>query len=149
MEYLKEMITKDIEKLNNLYHCAIKKIQHYNEETGKSEKPSKNNGYKMELFFNGFIPFLAPEKFAVFEVVREEEFAPVKNAEGSNSDSPNTARGLLSALHAKWIRAAGGKIEGEVGENNNVEIPGAISYEGEGLAKLVEGKEFKAPLLLA
>ena len=63
MEYLKEMITKDIEKLNNLYHCAIKKIQHYNEETGKSEKPSKNNGYKMELFFNGFIPFLAPEKF--------------------------------------------------------------------------------------
>jgi len=37
--------------------------------------------------------------------LREEEFAPVKNATGL--DSPESARDLLRALHARWLQKAG------------------------------------------
>jgi UDP-N-acetylglucosamine/UDP-N-acetylgalactosamine diphosphorylase len=41
----------------------------------------------------------------VYEVRREDEFAPVKNAAGV--DSPDTSRAALSARAAAWLRAAG------------------------------------------
>lgn len=43
-----------------------------------------------------------------FQVLREEEFAPVKNANGSNFDTPDSARLLVLRLHARWVAAAGG-----------------------------------------
>lgn len=42
------------------------------------------------------------------QVLREEEFAPVKNANGANYDTPDSARLLLLRLHARWVIAAGG-----------------------------------------
>ena len=42
------------------------------------------------------------------QVLREEEFAPVKNANGSNYDTPDSARLLVLRLHARWVVAAGG-----------------------------------------
>jgi hypothetical protein len=44
--------------------------------------------------------------------VREADFAPVKNREGSGKDSPDTARALITALHRGWIEAAGGTVAG-------------------------------------
>ncbi|KAL0398101.1 UNVERIFIED_CONTAM: UDP-N-acetylglucosamine diphosphorylase 1 [Sesamum radiatum] len=41
-------------------------------------------------------------------VLREEEFAPVKNANGSNFDTPDSARLLVLRLHTRWVVAAGG-----------------------------------------
>lgn len=41
-------------------------------------------------------------------MLREEEFAPVKNANGSNFDTPDSARLLVLRLHARWVVAAGG-----------------------------------------
>lgn len=42
------------------------------------------------------------------QVLREEEFAPVKNANGSNFDTPDSARLLVLRLHSRWVVAAGG-----------------------------------------
>lgn len=42
------------------------------------------------------------------QVLREEEFAPVKNANGSNFDTPDSARLLVLRLHTRWVVAAGG-----------------------------------------
>lgn len=56
-------------------------------------KPSACNGYKFELFIHNFLPFCEPGKFGVMRVAREEEFGPVKNAEGV--DSPASARDLI------------------------------------------------------
>jgi UDP-N-acetylglucosamine/UDP-N-acetylgalactosamine diphosphorylase len=42
--------------------------------------------------------------------VREEEFAPVKNATGAAVDTPDTARLLLLNLHTRWVVAAGGFV---------------------------------------
>jgi hypothetical protein len=45
------------------------------------------------------------------QVVRAEEFSPVKNAPGSASDSPDTARAHLMALHSRSaaLRCPGGR----------------------------------------
>lgn len=42
------------------------------------------------------------------QVLREEEFAPVKNANGSNFDTPDSARLLVLRLHSRWVVAGGG-----------------------------------------
>ena len=44
----------------------------------------------------------------LYKVLREEEFAPVKNANGSNYDTPDSARLLVLRLHSRWVVAAGG-----------------------------------------
>ena len=60
-------------------------------------------GWKCERF----IFDLLPEASASFglEAKREEEFAPVKNAEGV--DSVESARELASELYRGWFAAAG------------------------------------------
>jgi UDP-N-acetylglucosamine/UDP-N-acetylgalactosamine diphosphorylase len=40
--------------------------------------------------------------------LREEEFAPLKNATGE--DSPTTAKEYLEKLHRKWLKDAGVKL---------------------------------------
>ena len=39
------------------------------------------------------------------EIAREEEFAPVKNKDGS--DSPETARSAMVDLYRSWLKKAG------------------------------------------
>lgn len=46
--------------------------------------------------------------FCFPQVLREEEFAPVKNANGSNFDTPESAKLLVLRLHTRWVIAAGG-----------------------------------------
>lgn len=41
-------------------------------------------------------------------MLREEEFAPVKNANGSTFDTPDSAKLLVLRLHSRWVVAAGG-----------------------------------------
>ena len=62
------------------YHKAFKKSD-YLDENGNWVVAEKPNAYK----------------FAIMRVKREEEFAPVKNAEGT--DSPETARALYKAFY--------------------------------------------------
>ncbi len=73
------------------YHLATKKIA-YLDDNGQTVKPSAPNGYKFELFIFDIFP--AFSDMAVLQVVRELEFAPVKNATGN--DSPETAKQLYN-----------------------------------------------------
>ena len=68
------------------YHIAFKKNS-YIDENGKLVKPEKPNSYKFESFiFDSFELF---DDMAILRGKREDEFAPIKNAEGN--DSPETA----------------------------------------------------------
>lgn len=60
----------------------------------------KLQGIKLEQFI--FDPFPNAQRTALLEVLRNEEFAPVKNAPNEDKpDSPETARGAVLKLHAR------------------------------------------------
>ena len=61
------------------FHASAKKIPCLGEEGGGVE-PSEPNGYKLERFVFDALP--AAERAVIVEARREEEYSPVKNAEG-------------------------------------------------------------------
>ncbi len=71
-------------------HKVEKKIPYINEK-GELIKPTEPNGYKFELLILDMIKLM--DSTLAFEVVREKEFAPVKNLHGV--DSVDSARELL------------------------------------------------------
>lgn len=70
---------------------VVKKAIPYIDEDGNTVKPSEPNGYKFETLALDMIRFM--DNCLPFEVDREKEFAPIKNATGA--DSIETARELL------------------------------------------------------
>lgn len=117
----------------DMYHVAHKKIPAAGGPAGETQKPSKNNGIKLESFI--FDVFPLSESMVLFEAAREDEFAPVKNAPGSSTDSPDTAREMISRQARRWALAAGAKPDskGGGGEALLCEISPLVSYGGEGL----------------
>ena len=76
------------------YHSAFKKAT-YIDKDGNKVVPTGPNAYKFEAFL--FDAFGELDDMAILRVKREEEFAPVKNAEGV--DSPETARALYKKFY--------------------------------------------------
>ena len=83
-----------IEKIANVelpYHSAHKKVD-FMQEDGNMFFAKEPNGYKYEAFiFDGFELF---DDITLYRGKREEDFAPVKNAEGV--DSPESAAKLYN-----------------------------------------------------
>lgn len=85
---------KVLENLANVklpYHIALKKAGYLDEHNNYIE-PTEPNAYKFEAFI--FDAFERYEDMSVLRVKREDEFAPIKNAEGA--DSPETAKKLYN-----------------------------------------------------
>ncbi|CAK0787940.1 hypothetical protein CVIRNUC_011162 [Coccomyxa viridis] len=124
-------LAADHVRVQGVYHVAKKKI------------PSKDGpvqGIKLELFI--FDTFPLAERVALLEVHRHEEFAPVKNAPGSKSDSPDTARQAMLKLHTRLVSRAGGRVRLPKG-CKGLEISPLVSYSGEGLRALCRGRTFR------
>ncbi len=83
-------------------HQAHKKVPHCDDH-GNTVKPAKPNAYKFEKFIFDALPDAARPLVLAF--AREDEFAPVKNAEGS--DSPATSRHAMMEKAARWLTACG------------------------------------------
>lgn len=127
---------KSVESFENdlAFHIARKKIP-FIDETGKTIKPSKPNGMKLEMFVFDVFPFT--QRFAVLEVARNEEFSPLKNAPGTGSDDAETSRRDLLAQQKRFLEHAGAKVVDDV----EIEVSPLVSYAGEGLES-VKGKTF-------
>jgi UDP-N-acetylglucosamine/UDP-N-acetylgalactosamine diphosphorylase len=82
------------------FHASLKKIPGV-DPAGRALRPAQPNGYKLERFVFDALPLAA--RTAIVEARREEEYAPVKNAEGE--DSPETTRRALVAQYRRWLEA--------------------------------------------
>jgi len=80
------------------YHCARKTLDY----PVKGKLIEKIELWKCEAFVFDAIPLAA--KACCMEVIRSEEFSPVKNKEGV--DSPGTARAAMSNLYKTWLTDA-------------------------------------------
>ncbi|GLD91875.1 hypothetical protein PINS_up000408 [Pythium insidiosum] len=110
------------------YHVAKKKIP-YVDDNGQTVTPTSNSGIKLETFI--FDVFQHAKNMKVLGVEREDEFAPVKNAPGAATDSPDTARHLVSEQCRRWLVKAGASFDDST--NGLCEVVAAVSYNGEGL----------------
>lgn len=80
------------------YHSAFKKAT-YIDKDGNKIVPEKPNAFKFEAFL--FDAFGEVDDMAILRVKREEEFAPVKNADSAGVDCPSTARELYNNFYKK------------------------------------------------
>ncbi|MEX2580430.1 MAG: UDPGP type 1 family protein [Verrucomicrobiales bacterium] len=88
------------------FHLANKKVPFVDSE-GNRREPDEPNACKFEMFVFDALPFA--ENPVIVETARQDDFSPVKNAEGV--DSPRTAREDQLRQFARWARAAGIEIE--------------------------------------
>lgn len=127
-------VANSLEK-DSVYHLAEKKIPSIHGFT---------KGLKLEQFI--FDAFTYSPSTALFEVMREEEFAPVKNANGATYDTPDSAKLMLLRLHSRWVVAAGGFLTHSVPlYMTGVEVSPLSSYAGENLEAICRGRTFHAP----
>ncbi len=96
------------------FHRALKKVTHFDLQTGLAVEPTENNAVKLEKFVFDAIPIAS--KSIVVETDRVEEFAPVKNKTGN--DSIESSKLIQTQRAARWLESAGCQIprtaEGEV-----------------------------------
>ncbi len=80
------------------FHTARKKLKIF-----KDGAMQEVEGFKFEKFVFDALPLT--ERNVIFETIREEEFAPVKNATGI--DSVETSHELMINLHRRWLADRG------------------------------------------
>ena len=92
------------------YHFAIKNISILDEATGEIKT---NNCIKLEAFIFDIFPL--SKNMVVMEVVRDDEFAPVKNKDDECpsvkvDDSPKVAVRMISDMSKGWVMERGRTI---------------------------------------
>jgi UDP-N-acetylglucosamine/UDP-N-acetylgalactosamine diphosphorylase len=84
------------------WHHADKRVP-YIDENGNLIDPSQPNAVKLETFVFDALPLA--EKSIILEIVRSEQFAPIKNASGV--DSLPSSQALQIDRAARWMTLAG------------------------------------------
>ncbi len=127
------------------FHRAVKRVPHVNAE-GRPADPEEPNAVKFETFLFDALP--RARRSVTVEARREDEFSPIKNAEGA--DSPATARRDLNRLYARWLEEAGASVgRGPDGEPPDIEIDPRRALDAQELARsLPAGTTVDGPTVL-
>ena len=94
------------------FHVAKKKVEFFDPASGIFVKPEVENALKFEKFVFDALPMA--ERWLAVATPRAEEFAPLKNATGS--DTPDDVKRAIVALHAGWLKQAGIDAKGHAVE---------------------------------
>ncbi len=84
------------------FHQANKKVP-FLDASGNQTVPETPNAIKFERFIFDVLP--VAESVLVYEIDRQREFNPLKNAEGQ--DSPQTVQAALSHIYSQWLISCG------------------------------------------
>lgn len=140
-----DFLTK-IDESSLTYHVAKKKIPCVDMKDGSAIKPSSPNGIKLELFVFDVLPTL--NNLAVLQVLRQDEFSPLKNAPGAGEDCPETSRRDVMNLCKKHLEIAGAQVKPAADGTFVCEISPCLSYSGENLEK-AKGKIIQCPAIIS
>ena len=126
-----QKLTADAHHFALPYHRADKKVPYIETATGRLIEPEKPNAVKLEAFVFDAIPLA--ESSIVYETMRMEEFAPIKNATGA--DSPATSHQIQSDRHGAWLESHGVRIprNGQGQVHARIEIGAATAMEADDL----------------
>jgi len=125
------------------FHYARKKVPFVDVRSGERVKPETENAVKFERFIFDLLP-LAKDAVVV-EVDPPNHYAPLKNAPGSLSDSPETVKRDISAMHMTWLRQAGAVVQEDV----PIEISPLFADSPEAVAEKIEKVQvFERPAYL-
>jgi UDP-N-acetylglucosamine/UDP-N-acetylgalactosamine diphosphorylase len=131
-----------VEKINEShftlpYHKAVKKVPCIDGD-GCEMNPTENNAIKFEMLI--FDALKHAEKSIIMEVVREDEFSPVKNAKGK--DTPDTAKQSMINMFGKWMGEAGIEIptDGAGNVTGTIEISPLYALDSEELKEKSDTK---------
>lgn len=127
------------------YHHAVKRVPHLDDD-GRAVDPDEPNAVKFETFLFDALPYA--DRAVTVEARREDEFSPIKNAEGA--DSPASARRDLNRLYARWLEAAGVAVPRDAaGEPVDLEIDPTFALDEDELAARVPpGLVIEGPMAL-
>jgi UDP-N-acetylglucosamine/UDP-N-acetylgalactosamine diphosphorylase len=120
-------------------HRAFKKVPHM-DLTGKQIEPSAPNAIKFERFIFDLLP--AARNALVVEVDPANAFAPVKNASGDATDTPETAQAAMIHRDQMLLMAAGAVCPSGI----TVEINPLWALDAaEAAGKLTPGSQVREP----
>jgi UDP-N-acetylglucosamine/UDP-N-acetylgalactosamine diphosphorylase len=94
------------------FHVAKKKVEYYDPQLRRVVKPEAENALKFEKFVFDALPMA--ERWLAVATSRSEEFAPLKNATGS--DTISDVHRAIIALHTGWLNTAGIQTNGHAVE---------------------------------
>ncbi len=115
------------------FHRATKKVTHV-DQSGQLVAPNEPNATKFERFIFDLLPHA--KNAITVEGKRELVFAPVKNANNANVDSPATAQALMVGQFRQWLHSAGVHVDDGV----MVEVSPLFALDADELAnKVVTG----------
>ena len=121
-----ERLTGSEEGFRLPWHRAEKRMP-YVDASGTRVEPEAPNAVKLETFIFDALPLA--EKTLILQTQRKEEFSPVKNARGP--DSEETARRDMNRRAARWLEDAGVKVphraDGDPGAT--IEISPALALD--------------------
>lgn len=124
------------------FHRALKAVPFIN-ATGELIKPTTLNAIKFERFIFDLLPLA--DRALVVEADAARAFAPVKNANGAATDTPDDARQAIAREHCRWLTQAGAVVKDRV----VVEIhPSWALDEHEAKEKIPRGLVFESNTFL-
>lgn len=89
------------------FHLASKKVP-FVDEAGVLQSPDQPNAIKFERFIFDLLPWA--ENAIVVEGDKSKVFAPLKNASGAATDTPEFVKNAMVQVHSEWLRSAGVQV---------------------------------------